>query len=121
VDCLLQLPFAKVSLKPAGVWFGEARHFHAGHGLRQRYAIAHLAGAAAVELVTGERDRAATIDYEHASAALNGNAVKMERAYAIATVILKLHRSTLESVAERLRERGSLTYTDVQSLIASVR
>jgi hypothetical protein len=112
-NLLLGLRFDKVTLTPPQVWFG--RHVHKGRHLALRRAVCHLAGPAAVMMVTGNGDGVATSDWQHAREVLAdmANAPPIASVHAAAMRLLAQHRCVLTGVAAQLLARGDLSYVAV--------
>lgn len=116
----LGLPFTLVRIEPdARLVWGEHARYTPSTGRYLAMAVSHLAGAAAVQLLTGERDDGgASADYCHAREKLGEvpDAPSVEDVYATAFGLLYTARAAVTAVANELLACAELPYSRVMDL-----
>ena len=119
VNTLLGLPFEAVTLTPPRVWFGKYAAQHGGSHLSLRRAVAHLAGPAAVRLLTGGDDEGAAVDWRHAHEALSelADAPNIAHVHQAAVSLLHTYRRKLDAIAAQLLRHHELRYADVLAIV----
>jgi ATP-dependent Zn protease len=117
---VLGLDFALVRLSPPRLeWGREAFGKHVSHAEALALAVTTLAGAAALELVTGERHTCADCsDLRQARKVLSEvrDGPTLEAAYAMALSMLHSARAALERVTNELLAKGWVPYSRVKEL-----
>jgi hypothetical protein len=127
INWLLDLPFEFVVLEAqaqAGrAHIGEKTKIWGGEALTLRYVTSCVAGDAAVELITGNRDPHSAGDYANATHAMRGEiterALAMRQAYQVADALLRGNVGALVAVSQELLTRGRLSYQEVAEICSA--